>query len=66
MPKSLLTRVTEQMTCRHCHSRVVTHERLARESALSLRSVVRFLQGDKVARETQAKMEAWLLSNHSD
>jgi DNA-directed RNA polymerase subunit RPC12/RpoP len=56
----LLEDVKSVMTCSHCGSRVVTHERLARESGLSLRSVVRFLQGAPISNKTKARIEAWL------
>lgn len=63
MDKTLLDEVMEAMTCPHCDSRVVTHERLARESGLSLRSVVRFLQGSPVSTTTAGKLETWLTAH---
>lgn len=62
MDQDLLSDVVGEMTCKHCGSRAVTHERLARESGVALRTVVRFLQGKPVNKRTQARLNDWLVA----
>jgi hypothetical protein len=54
--------VRSRMTCPTCGGRRVTHERLALASGCSLRTVVRFLQGQPTNELTQNKMVTWLLT----
>ena len=58
----LLSDVVSEMTCKHCGSRAVTYERLARESGVALRTVVRFLQGRGVSQRTHTRLHDWVLA----